>query len=423
MSYARIEGRLAVRVISLAVVIVAAVLAPAAYGDTISVVTWGVSPSSDGSIDWSAGNAGFTHAISFEQSPLANTTYTAADGYGLTGGTTMTFYGAGSGTYTGPGGSIVLTGATSPHTGGATTIGQITQEFVYGGNAGNSSLTLNNLSPNTDYELVLYQANAFGGGLIDFSFDNTGVADATLTGVDRGNTKITVNYTTGSNTSVTLHTDAQNDNDTLHWYAMSNAGAVTVPDPVAATIGPGPDITQADDQDTPGAERLNVDKSMSVVLAAGEYNVTDWRLNVYENTQGGTITPMLLSGSPSTYTTLWVGSAFNPTADGVQTVPETGTFTLAVPTTVYAGFFTEGLGSGIIALDANNSGSGNSSTDHDSGFTAPTGAGDIVDGFSNPGLGRTYAFEINVDPVPEPATMSLLALGGLIMLKRRKRLR
>ena len=129
---------------------------------------------------------------------------------------------------------------------------------------------------------------------------------------------------------------------------------------------------------------------------------------------------MLLSGSPSSYTTVWVGSAFDPTADGVQTILETTSFTLADPTTIYAGFFTEGSGSGIIALDANSSGSGSSSTDHDSSFAAPTGAGQTVDGFSNAGLGRTYAFEINVDPVPEPATMSLLALGGLMMLKRRR---
>ena len=420
MSYAKIEGRLAIRVISLAVVIIAAALAPTAYGDTISVSTWGPSPSSDTSIDWSAGNAGFSHAINFGSGAPATTTFTSADGYGLTGATTMTFYGAGAGTYTGPGGSATLSGATTLHAGGATTIGQITKGFVYGGNVGNSSLTLNGLAPETDYELTLYQANSYGGGLIDFSFDNTGIADATLVGVDRGNTKITVSYTTGSNTSVTLHTDAQVNNDTLHWYAMSNGGDVPAPVAVAATIGPGADITDAVDQDTPDAERLNVDRSSVALLVAGEYNVTDWQLNVYDHTEGGTITPMLLSGSPSSYTTVWVGSAFDPTADGVQTILETTSFTLADPTTIYAGFFTEGSGSGIIALDANSSGSGSSSTDHDSSFAAPTGAGQTVDGFSNAGLGRTYAFEINVDPVPEPATMSLLALGGLMMLKRRR---
>ena len=135
ISCSRIEGLFAVRAIGLAAVIVAGALVPTAYGNTISVSTWGASPSSDGSIDWSLGNAGFTHAISFESGTPANTTYTSTDGYGLTGSTTMTFYGSNGGTYTGAGGSITLTGATNQHTGGAQTIGQITQEFIYGGNA------------------------------------------------------------------------------------------------------------------------------------------------------------------------------------------------------------------------------------------------------------------------------------------------
>ena len=125
----------------------------------------------------------------------------------------------------------------------------------------------------------------------------------------------------------------------------------------ATIIGPGAGITDATDQDTPGAERLNVDR-ISVTLAAGTYSVNDWRLNVHTHTEGGTITPMLLSGSPSNYTAEWIGAAFDPTANGVQTVAESGTFTLAVATDIYAGFYTSGSGSGIIALDANNSGSG-----------------------------------------------------------------
>jgi hypothetical protein len=161
-------------------------------------------------------------------------------------------------------------------------------------------------------------------------------------------------------------------------------------------IGPGSDITSAGQQDTPNQERLNVDRTVYTNLADGTYNVDDFRLNVFDHNQGGTITPMLLSGAPSSYTTLWVGSAFDPTSIGDQTVPESGSFTLAVATDVYAGFFTAGSGSGIIALDQNNVGSGNSQTDHDTAFTAPTGPGETVTDFSNPNLSRTYAFEINV---------------------------
>ena len=187
----------------------------------------------------------------------------------------------------------------------------------------------------------------------------------------------------------------------------------------AAGVGAGSGINGALAQDTPGQDRLNVDLLFST-LAAGTYSVSDWSLNVRDNAQGGTITPMLLIGAPGNYTTLWVGSAFDPSSNGAQTVSESGSFTLAATTEVYAGFFTQGGGSGIIALDSNNSGAGNFSlTDHDTAFTAPAGIGESVTGISNPALGRTYAFEINV--VPEPSTFGLLGLAGIALITRRRR--
>ena len=134
-------------------------------------------------------------------------------------------------------------------------------------------------------------------------------------------------------------------------------------------------------------------------LAAGNYSVTDWELNVVMANDGtGEVTPMLLTGSPPIYSIIWLGSAFDPEVDGIQTVPETGDFTLEAPTDVYAGFFTTNLGSEIIATDTDNSGTGFSATDHDNDFFAPTDVGQTVDGFSHAALGRTYAFEINVAP-------------------------
>jgi len=189
----------------------------------------------------------------------------------------------------------------------------------------------------------------------------------------------------------------------------------------AMVIGPGADITNATAQDTPNGERLNVDRTTFITLPAGEYEVEDWRLNVFSNTEGGTITPMLLSGAPSSYTIVWLGAAFDPASNGVQTVAETGTFTLGSATDIYAGFFTAGSGSGIIALDQNNVGTGNSRTDHDNSFTAPTGTGQTVAGFSHTNLGRTYAFEVNVDLIPEPATFSIICAAGLPALLKRRR--
>ena len=177
-------------------------------------------------------------------------------------------------------------------------------------------------------------------------------------------------------------------------------------------IGPGSDITDALQQDTPGQERLNVDRSTFTNLAAGTYNVDSFRLNVFEHTQGGTITPMLLTGAPSSYSTLWIGSAFDPTTNGEQTAPESGSFTLDAAANVYAGFFTAGSGSGIVALDQDNSGTGNSFTDHDNNFTAPTGPGQTVDGFSNANLQRTYAFVINIR-IPASVGITNTAETGL----------
>ena len=183
------------------------------------------------------------------------------------------------------------------------------------------------------------------------------------------------------------------------------AGLVLALAPVAEAatmqIGPGADLGGATTADIAGFERLNVARTDTLTLVAGTYDVLDFQLNVLNHNTGdagaGTITPMLLTGEPSTYTTLWVGSAFDPTSLGQQTpatyTPGTQTFTLAATGTVYGGIFTGSNGSAIPAL-ANGVGS----TDHDgNGYTAPTGAGQTVSGISNPVLGRTYAFEINID--------------------------
>lgn len=187
----------------------------------------------------------------------------------------------------------------------------------------------------------------------------------------------------------------------------------------SAAVGPGSGITNATNQDTPGENRLNVDRTF-LSLPAGTYSVSDWNLNVFDNTQGGTITPLLLTGTPSSYTSLWLGSSFDPTSNGVQVVSETGSFTLAATTNIYAGFFTQGNGSGIIALDPVNAGSGKSTTDHDNSFAAPTAAGQAIGSFSNPGLNRTYAFGINITQVPEPSMAGLLSLASLALLARRR---
>ena len=191
----------------------------------------------------------------------------------------------------------------------------------------------------------------------------------------------------------------------------------TTPIPVSggASIGPGADITDAIENDTVDQDRLNIDRTNFTTLDSGTYSVSDWELNVVMSSSGtGEVTPMLLTGPPPTYSIIWLGTAFDPIVDGIQTAPETGSFTLEAPTDVYAGFFTTNLGSEIIGTDTDNSGTGFSATDHDNDFVAPTAVGQTVDGFSHANLGRTYAFEINVvqGSQADPQITEIIYLAG-----------
>ena len=199
---------------------------------------------------------------------------------------------------------------------------------------------------------------------------------------------------------------------------------------VVVQIGPGANLAGAAQFDTPDLERLNVALTSPagndfVNLAAGTYNVVDFRLNVNDHTAGtggaGTVAPMLLTGSAGSFTTLWVGGDFDPSSDGVQTAasyaPGAETFTLAVTTDVYAGMFTKNQGSAIPLLNQSVG-----STSHDgNGFTAPTGAGQTVDAFSHATITRAYAFEVNVELIPEPSAFALLGLAGFGLIVRLRR--
>ena len=189
-------------------------------------------------------------------------------------------------------------------------------------------------------------------------------------------------------------------------------------------IGAGADLAGAVSSDSAGEDRLNVALTSPagndfVNLAAGTYNVVDFQLNVNDHT-AGTVAPMLLSGSAGNFTTLWVGGDIDPASNGIldtDYTPGTQTITLAVATDVYAGIFTQNQGSAIPLINLS---VGTISHDNN-GFTAPTGPGDTVDGFSHSTLGRAYAFEINVESVPEPSTTALLGLGGLALILRRRK--
>jgi hypothetical protein len=191
----------------------------------------------------------------------------------------------------------------------------------------------------------------------------------------------------------------------------------------AVPVGAGTGITNEANDSAGG--RINVDQGSPVTLQPGTYVATAFR---FDAGLAGDVTPFLArSSGTDTYVTLAVGSPQTIAAAAQdQTLPFGGaaTFTLTTPTQVFAGIASQTQNP--IALD---NGTANN-TDHEGGGQAPTSyvinptPGGTVppDGaFSNPNLGRTYAFSIEADLIPEPTGLALAAVGGVGLLSRRRR--
>jgi hypothetical protein len=194
-------------------------------------------------------------------------------------------------------------------------------------------------------------------------------------------------------------------------------------------IGPGANVAGANQQDTYGAKTF-VDITDQMTLPAGAYTASEFNYNA-NGADPNDLQPFLAIVAPG-YTAngsntdgfdvIAAGSDSQSLA-GINSVPFGGTqSTFTVPSggeTVYAGFLTLNSQFSVDPIYFNVEGADDSSSP-----SSPSTVNDssMVNNFNNPGLGREYAFSITVTSiVPEPASLGLLAIGGLAALSRRRR--
>jgi len=185
----------------------------------------------------------------------------------------------------------------------------------------------------------------------------------------------------------------------------------------AAMIGAGVGIS-LEEVDTPGGgPRLNIDENYTLTLDAGSYIATSFS---FAAGQDGDATPFLatLTGNnDNEYEVIALGGqTVLAGAPATVTVPFGGSdlFTLSETTTLYAGFVNSAdsphnpiyLDNGTVTT-----------TDHDNVFAPITSVGQLIgspaEPFGHANLGRTYAFSIDVQVVPEPSALALAAIGVL----------
>lgn len=197
-----------------------------------------------------------------------------------------------------------------------------------------------------------------------------------------------------------LHKAGQgNDHCSVAWKNTHETNYVIIPQNALEpfnepeiSIGADFDLANVWGGDWDNLPRLNVSKGNSVGLLRGKYSVECFEFNA--TGIGGKLRPcitQLISENPVEYKVIWIGPEIVVAKEGQDYVLFNSEFELLNDTEVYACVYQDQTAK--IRLLPNIG-----ETDHDwNDPLQPLSVGQILDGFSNPGLSRTYAFKLRLN--------------------------
>ena len=183
-----------------------------------------------------------------------------------------------------------------------------------------------------------------------------------------------------------------------------------------------------------GGQRINIDQTNPLVFSPGTYTANTFSFFAI-NRSTSTVPFLVVNSDPLTanpagdideYKIIAVGSTIttaplSPT-NAPQTVPFGGgadaTFTLTAPTKVFAAVSSGNADINSIGFISEGS------VDHSNAFNPvfTPAVGGVTQPLTNPDLGRTYGFNIEVVPgVPEPAAGGVAVFVSGLLLHRRRR--
>ncbi len=331
-------------------------------------------------------------------------------------------------------GGINLTFASSAQLGGNFTSGgagstdaswnTIINETRFNGNNVTLPGFVSGLTPGNDYQVQFFISDQRGccRNRIEFLHDGNGNNSPSIV---QGSFKSLIGRFTADAASQTIGFNAEPGSDpVLNAYVVRDITGVSfAPTTVPLDVGPGDVAINANDGANP---LLVVDLVNPTSLSAGEYQATNFNYEFSGGSNiGGVVTPVLVTGGGTDYTVLAQGDPvpFGGVTGGFTTIPFGGDdmFSLPLGGEVFAAFFWQGQGGQASPLGFLNN-EGGAFIRFGGGTNAPV-VGQPISGGSQGTFARTYDFSVTIDgvaAVPEPASMTLLGVAGLAMLRRRR---